>query len=74
MTEFYQAMKRTSAECHTRGFTCWSQCEPMFFCQLQAKTAGRLNFFLRSWNGLWRSRPLWEPATMPSRSRFWQHR
>src|SRR4030042_1167190 len=33
-TEFYQAVKRTNAERHAQGFTCWEQFVAMLFCQL----------------------------------------
>jgi hypothetical protein len=32
--EFLQAVKKTQAERHCRGFTCWSQFVAMLFCQL----------------------------------------
>ncbi len=33
-TEFQQAVKKTKAERHARGFTCWGQFVAMLFCQL----------------------------------------
>ena len=33
-TEFQALVKRTHAERHARGFTCWGQCVAMLFCQL----------------------------------------
>ena len=33
-TEFEQAVKRTHAERHARGFTCWGQFVAMLFCQM----------------------------------------
>src|SRR3970282_2738899 len=33
-TEFQMLVKRTSAERHARGFTCWGQFVAMLFCQL----------------------------------------
>src|SRR5512139_1659828 len=32
--EFLQAVKKTKAERHSRGFACWSQFVAMLFCQL----------------------------------------
>jgi len=32
--EFYQVVKKTRAERHARGFTCWAQFVAMLFCQL----------------------------------------
>jgi len=33
-TEFQSLVKRTFAERHNRGFTCWRQFVAMLFCQL----------------------------------------
>src|SRR6059036_4273019 len=33
-TEFQSLVKRTRAERHARGFTCWGQFVAMLFCQL----------------------------------------
>jgi Domain of unknown function (DUF4372) len=33
-TEFQGLVKRTHAERHARGFTCWGQFVAMLFCQL----------------------------------------
>jgi hypothetical protein len=33
-TEFQALVKRTYAERHARGFTCWGQFVAMLFCQL----------------------------------------
>jgi Domain of unknown function (DUF4372) len=33
-TEFQALVKRTHAERHARGFTCWGQFVAMLFCQL----------------------------------------
>jgi len=33
-TEFQALVKRTYAERHARGFTCWRQFVAMLFCQL----------------------------------------
>ena len=33
-TEFLALVKRTHAERHARGFTCWGQFVAMLFCQL----------------------------------------
>src|SRR5947207_14704052 len=38
-TEFQSLVKKTRAERHARGFTCWGQFVAMLFCQLgQAKS------------------------------------
>src|SRR5437870_8812588 len=34
-TEFQSLVKRTRAERHARGFTCWGQFVAMLFCQLR---------------------------------------
>ena len=34
-TEFQALVKRTLAERHARGFTCWGQFVAMLFCQLR---------------------------------------
>jgi hypothetical protein len=51
-TEFYQAVKRTKAERHARGFTCWGQFVAMLFCQLgRAHTLREITGGLRSCEG-----------------------
>ena len=46
-TEFCYAVKKTKAERHARGFTCWGQFVEMLFCQL-----GRANSLREICNGL----------------------
>jgi hypothetical protein len=51
-TEFYQAVKRTKAERHARGFSCWGQFVAMLFCQLgRAHTLREITGGLRSCEG-----------------------
>jgi hypothetical protein len=45
--EFQKAVKRTQAERHARGFTCWGQFVAMLFCQL-----GKANFLREITDGL----------------------
>ncbi len=45
--EFHQAVKKTRAERHARGFTCWGQFLAMLFCQL-----GRAHSLREITNGL----------------------
>ncbi len=46
-TEFQHAVKKTKAERHARGFTCWGQFVAMLFCQL-----GRAHSLREICNGL----------------------
>jgi hypothetical protein len=39
-TEFQVLVKRTHAERHARGFTCWGQFVAMLFCQLGRAAGG----------------------------------
>ena len=46
-TEFLALVKRTHAERHARGFTCWGQFVAMLFCQLGR--AHSLREICRAW-------------------------
>ncbi len=51
-TEFYEAVKKTQAERHTKGFSCWGQFVAMLFCQLgRAHTLREITGGLRSCEG-----------------------
>ena len=50
--EFHQAVKKTRAERHARGFTCWGQFLAMLFCQLgRAHSLREITGGLRSCEG-----------------------
>jgi len=50
--EFHQAVKKTRAERHARGFTCWGQFVAMLFCQLgRAHSLREITGGLRSCEG-----------------------
>ncbi len=50
--EFFQAVKKTKAERHSRGFTSWSQFVAMLFCQLgRAHSLREISGGLRSCEG-----------------------
>jgi len=50
--EFHQAVKKTRAERHARGFTCWGQFVAMLFCQLgRAHSLREISGGLRSCEG-----------------------
>jgi hypothetical protein len=50
--EFHQAVKKTRAERHARGFTCWAQFVAMLFCQLgRAHSLREISGGLRSCEG-----------------------
>jgi len=50
--EFFQAVKKTGAERHTKGFSCWGQFVSMLFCQLgRAHTLREITGGLRSCEG-----------------------
>lgn len=51
-TEFYQAVKKTQAQRHAKGFTCWGQFVSMLFCQLgRAHSLREITGGLRSCEG-----------------------
>src|SRR5437870_10144475 len=67
-TEFQALVKRTHAERHARGFTCWGQFVAMLFCQLgRAHSLREICGGLRSSEGKLQHLGITAPATPCSR-------